>query len=693
MAINTAVMEQLLADMLKAQTIQGRAQMQAFAKLATASGLDPKVIANAQQKLKALGDSAEQTAKSTSKMQKAGSMVGSVLADLVGGLMSTAGNLVNFGAAAMAGTAKVSDFFAAFKDLPLVGGLASLLSGFVKLQEEALDTFSSLASSGIDLGSSLTGLRTRALSLNLGLKEYEKILKENSETLVLMGSSASGGARNFNAIAKAMRDGGLHRQLLNLGFTAEEANSAVFQFAKSTGGLSKQQQGDYAGVAKSAFQYATAMDLLARLTGESREALQKKMDEEAQEANWQAWLSTQSEETRKKLDLQLKEATATLGKGGADIVKASAQGIAVQSEQGMAIMSLMSRSGNAIEEGVRRAKDNTVSSSQFISETSRRLGNLQIQSAREYRENIDLFNALAQGQDSLAQTFGPAARNMQILNNALGENNLSLDANAERIRREIAAAEEKRRREDTEAAALRAQQEQIKALGAELWKAFSPLFPVITNFLREITPKMEAFGRGIANAIKWLMDRMFTEEGRKEIMNKIVTFVSELVAGAWLAMTAGATADMKEEDRRNWEKMTPWEKMQSGLARSLEWLASAGGNVDWFLPRLAERNRIEAESQEMRRRQGRSLGSFGATGSAFENFGNRTNIEAHGQQGMFTVDQINHLMTASVTNNLKDLVDRLNSTQAEMLHVMREVADNSRKNVDATNSLSGNAFA
>lgn len=690
MAIDSAVMEQLLSDLLKAQNAQSRAQSQAFAKLATASGLDPKVVANAQQKLKTLGDEAEQTAKSTSKMQKAGSMVGSVLADMVGGLMNTAGNLVNFGTAAMAGTAKVSDFIGAFKDLPLVGGLASLLGGFIKLQEEALETFSSLASSGIDLGGSLTGLRTQALSLNLSLKEYEKILKDNSNTLVLMGASASGGARNFNAVAKAMKDGGLHTQLLNLGFTAEEANSTIFQFARSTGGLSKQQQGDYAGVAKSAFQYATSLDLLARLTGESREALQKKMDEEAQEANWQAWLSTQSEETRKKLDQQLKEATLTLGKGGADIVKASAMGIAVQSEQGTAVMSLMNGAASALEEGTRRAKDNTVSSADFFADTNRRLGRLQVETAKEYRQNIDLFNALQQGGDALGATFGPAARTMQVLNNALGENNITVEANAERIRKEMAAAEERRRKADEEAAALRAQQEAIKALGAELWKAFSPLFPIITKFLQEITPKMTQFGNGIAHAIKWLLDRMFTEEGRTEILNKIIDFTSKLIAGTWLALTAGPDAELASKDPERWNKMTPTEKLESGLARAIEWITSAGGNWDNALYRLQRRNRMQAEEEALR---GRSLGSWGATGSLFENFGNGTDMTLHGQQTVMNPDQLNRLMSASVADNLKGLIDRLNSTQAEMLHVMKEVADNSRRNVDATQSLSGNAFA
>ena len=274
MAIETAVMEQLLQNLLKLQQQQSKEQANAFAKIAKAAGLDPKVIASAESKLKALGDSAEETARSTSKMSRAGSIVGSALADLTTGVMGTAGNLVNFGAAAMGGTAKVSDFFAAFKDLPIVGTVASLFSALVKLQEEALDSFSSLSQSGINLGGSLSQLRIDAFSSGLTIQEYTKILKENSETLVQMGGSASLGAKNFNAISKSMRDGGLTQQLLNLGFTAEEANNTILQYARTTGGISKQALNDQAGLAAASARYGKELDFLARLTGESREATQ-----------------------------------------------------------------------------------------------------------------------------------------------------------------------------------------------------------------------------------------------------------------------------------------------------------------------------------------------------------------------------------------------------------------------------------
>jgi hypothetical protein len=50
-------------------------------------------------------------------------------------------------------------------------------------------------------------------------------------------------------------------------------------------------------------------------------------------------------------------------------------------------------------------------------------------------------------------------------------------------------------------------------------------------------------------------------------------------------------------------------------------------------------------------------------------------------------------MAAGTGNNLKELISQLNNTQAELVYQMRQVAENSRRNVQATESLSGNAFA
>ena len=682
MAIDTAVMEQLLQNLLKLHQQQGKEQSAAFTKLAKAAGLDPKMIANAESKLKALGDAAENTAKSTSKMSKAGAVVGSALADLTTGVMGTAGNLVNFGAAAMAGTAKVSDFFAAFKDLPIIGTVASLFAGLIKLQEDALESWSSLSESGINLGGSLVQLRLDAGGAGLTLQEYTKILKENSETLVQMGGSASLGAKNFNGISKAMKDGGLTQELLNLGFTTESANATILQYAKVTGGITKQALTDQAGLAASSARYGKELDFLARLTGESRESLQKKLEEEAAEANWQAFLASKDQATRDKLTDGLQKYTTVAGRAGAEIFKAAAQNISVQGEAGQATTSLMGDLAETISKDARRANDRTISAQDYFATSTRNMALAQVQSARGYQQNAGLFQALQAAGDPLGAQMGVHAKNYQTLTNSQGNLNLSIDENIERLEKERRAAAITAKTEDAEAASLRKMQQEIRDLGTTLWNAFNPLIQdVIMPLVRDIAPQLPKIAQAMAEFVK----NLFTPEGREKIIKDISQAFSDILDKVGNIMVKKLLGENVEYRPDLAGKTTDPSTMiananNAGLAalwRKILGQDPAGPTVSGKVG------------------SGRSAGSWGTVGSAFENFGNGTPLIGHGnhEEGMFTVGQINKLMAAGTENNLKELISQLNNTQAELVYQMRQVAENSRRNVQATENLSGNAFA
>jgi hypothetical protein len=618
-------------------------------------------------------------------MSKAGSIVGSALADLTTGVMGTAGNLVNFGAAAMGGTAKVSDFFAAFKDLPIVGTVASLFSGLVKLQEEALVSFQQLSSSGVDLGGSLTQLRMNAFAAGLNLQEYTKILKENSDTLVQMGGSASLGAKNFNGISKAMRDSGLTQQLLHLGFTAEEANNTILQYAKTTGGISKQALTDQAGLAASSARYGKELDFLARLTGESREALQKKLEEEAMEANWQAFLASKDQETRDKLTDGLQKYTTVAGKAGAQIFKAGAQGMAILGDEGQLTASLMGDLTDTITKDARRANDRTVSAQAYFASSTRNMALAQTQSAKGYQQNASLFQALQAAGDPLGAQMGAHAKNYQTLTNSQGQLNLSVEENVRRLEEERKEALKKSEASKTEAAAMLEMNQAIRTLGLQLWDAMKPLMPLVTDIISFVGKKLPEAGEKIS----WFIKSLFSEKGRNDILDNIATFVKELFGKIWdlvkpwwatetaatiASYTAGGTV------------------AGTAIGATAGGIGAIPGAAVGALTGLVS-GIVAAVIDYVQKPSGRSAGSWGTVGSAFENFGSGTPIIAHGEEGVFTPSQINQLMAAGTGNNLKELISQLNNTQAELVYQMRQVAENSRRNVQATESLSGNAFA
>jgi hypothetical protein len=686
MAIDTAVMEQLLSNMLKLQQQQSKEQAVAFARLAKAAGLDPKLIANAESKLKTLGDAAEETAKSTTKMNKAGNMAGAALADLTSGVMGTAGNLVNFGYAAMSGTAKVSEFFAAFKDLPVIGLVAGLFSSLIKLQEEALESFSSLSESGINLGSGLSQLRIDAGTMGLTLDQMTKILKENSETLVQMGGSASLGAKNFREINKAMSAGGFQSSLLNLGFTFEQVSGVIGQYARSVGGLTQRQLKDYDGVAAAATAYGKELDFLARITGESREATQKKMEEEAMEANFQAFMASQDEDTRKKLMDGLQKSIAGAGKMGADQFKAAALGVAPLSDAAQMGASLLPEMTKTIVQQALDANNKNISSQQFLDKSTRYLATIQAQSAKGYQDQSRLFQTLQLSGDGLGAMFSFAAKNSQTLTNAQTGQNISIEENIKRLEKERRAAEEAAKKADAEAAVLRDFQKAIKDLGVELMRAFQPLIgTVIMPLIKDIAPLLPAAGK----AIREFITDLFDENKRKVLFSNMIEKLGDLLAQLFRATFAVMGEKLFAQRQDN----TGFQNFMNALnsVNPFAHLMDASG-----IPVFNRGPSTSAQPQSPLVQQiptGRSLGSFGATGNAFENFGSGTPITAHGTEGVFTPDQINQLMKSGTSNALEGLVSQLNNTQAEMNRTLREIADYGRRNVDATNSLSGNAFA
>ena len=132
--------------------------------------------------------------------------------------------------------------------------------------------------------------------------------------------------------------------------------------------------------------------------------------------------------------------------------------------------------------------------------------------------------------------------------------------------------------------------------------------------------------------------------------------------------------------------------------------------------------------------QGRATGSLGMTGNLFENFGKGTPMMLHGQEAIVTPAQMSEIMAKALkigqqgnTDQLKDAIakadqrninekvettapastivattnenilasqlERLNNISTEMLKHMRETAEQSKKNVEATKSLNRNVWA
>ena len=695
MAIETAAMEDLLEQILKQTSAQTAMQAASFAKLAKAAGLDPKTVEATQTKLKKLGDAAEDSSVKVNHMATAGKIVGSVLGDLASGFSATIGNLAAFSAKALSGTASISDMFMAFKDLPIIGVVAGLFANLAKIQEENLASYRSLSKYGVNFGQALGELRETAVTLGLSLDQFTKIIASSSDTFAYMGKTANEGAKNFKNInLELTRTGGVGEQLRNLGYGFEDMNLLTASYVRVTGGLSKQQQQDYKGVAIAVAEYGKELDLIARITGRSREQQEKELEEQMKEANWRAFMSTQDDATRKKLELAVNEALANGKKGGADIIKATAQGLTAQSEAAGAIYSLGGELGGTLEKTARLAMDKTVKLTDFQEGSAKRLATGQYQAAEAYSAIMPTANALAQGNDKLAEQLGFGAE-------AFARRNLNEITSLEQAQTIAAKEKELAEKEantrsgalkaalDLEASMLRLNAAFVRLGNVLIDQLLNPLTGVLEKNMPEIIKGIKDF----AEVLKEWIPKLFNDEGRKEIIKKVVEGMVYIL-GAVAKQVGDNTSFGTKALMRGTAYGTgmavpgaiaggvPTGGIGAGPGAAVGFgIGFIGGVIDQSIRSLFGDS------------EGRASGSLGSTGKLFEDFGNGTNVTLHGEEGVFTPQQLSTMLEGGASIKLKASIDRLNSINEQILEHMKAVADNTERNLQATRDLNGNAFA
>jgi hypothetical protein len=684
MAIETAVMEDLLEKLLKQTQANGLAQSQAFAKLAKSSGLDPKSVEQTQSKLKKLGDAAEDASTKVNRMEKAGQVVGSVLGDLASGAGKTVGNLVDFAAKAALGGASLSDFFTAFKDLPIIGSVAGLFAALAKVQEENLNSYRSLSKAGINFGQALGDLKITATQLGLTQEQYVKLMTSNADAFAMMGSTANQGARNFRSInLELTKTGGVGEQLRNLGFGFEEMNYLTASYVRVTGGLSKQQQQDYKGVAAAVAEYGKELDLIARVTGKSREMQEKALQEEMEEANWQAYLAGLDTKTREKLKSDVNDAIALAGKGGAQIVKAQAMGIAVQGEAGQLITSTAGRLAEHLRKNTDRAMDATVSVEEFRNGQARRLGEGQAYAAEAYERLKGPLGAMALQGDKVADTLVPLAQQYSKYKLA---GDRSIEDTIARVEAERKAAAADATTRDKELAAALAAEAAMRDFQAAMQQITNVLIQEVLNpLIQQIVPHMPEIVKGINDFADWLkkwIPKLFNEQGRSEILKALGEGFDNLLGAIGTKIKNSVLHQDPEQDK------TALGRFNNGLNAVNSFNPFAYLMEAFGYPAFSGKaNQPAAPSS------GRAATTFGTTGQLFENFGNGTDVTLHGEQGVFKPEQIQALIDGGMTIKLKASIDRLNTINEQMLEHMKAVADYSERNLEATKALNGNAFA
>jgi cyclophilin family peptidyl-prolyl cis-trans isomerase len=641
------------------------------------------------------------------------------------------GQLVN-------GTAQSSDAFGLLRDTigklhPALGMMLSGVVAIAKLQEENLAAYRKISASGVNFAGDLMLMRNTAAQAGLTLGEMTDFVKANGENLARMGGTADQGAQQVLKMAKELRNSELGSQLRSLGYTSQDAANGMASYIAMTGGRSKEEMKNTAGIKQGTAEYLEQLDRLAQITGKTRQEAEAAAKKASQNSAYQAALAGMDEKAKKASAAGLTEFANRFGDAGAELYQAALMGIPPQTEAAKQLAALSPEVYEAAQQMARAGKSGADLA------TVQRIGNQATVAGVEASRRLgDEFKAAASFQS------GPMAQAVQSLQRAQIQAEQTQTDTAEGAKkRDDEIAENNKKRAAGTAAAMAETENSMKNASASVLSIFTPAINAVTPYLQmltswldkavtsfaELSPKTQALigilggtgavgialvttamvakrllgiggrgsapgnpmyvsGGGILGGGPDLPDKGGGKGGK---FSKIGKF-AKIGAGGLGGILGGVALDAAEEKLK--ESGNVKGAAAAGIGSSSLKGAGTGAMLGSIVPGVGTAI------------GGAVGGVLGAGYGLWQNrgtlFGGSTKPETKAekqkeavvQEQSNTQDTVEEslLIQSDMAENLTKELKQLNTTAVELLRAMRETADFTKRNNDAIKGLGGNLF-
>jgi len=262
--------------------------VQATEAMAKKAGIDSKSQAAKLQKLynqeidksskatkEQTGATEEQTTATKEATQETNKFARSLGGAVAKGLGSLYQSAMNLGSAFWNNNTSIEGFAS---QLPVVG---KLLGGLGGIADESIDSFRSLTASGAAFGGSITNMRNAAAGMEISLSEMTELFTSQAPALAALGGTVEEGAARFAKMNKNIKSTGDFQSLMEMGFSVGEVNEGMADYIELQGRMGRLQGRSTAELADGSANYLRQIDLLARVTGKTREQAQAALDQQA----------------------------------------------------------------------------------------------------------------------------------------------------------------------------------------------------------------------------------------------------------------------------------------------------------------------------------------------------------------------------------------------------------------------------
>lgn len=612
------------------------------------------------------------------------------ISGVIKGATVVLGAFTDLGGKLLDGTARMSDFYNAVgqvaSSIPILGSVLGPLAGIfekiAQFQEKNMDVYQKLTDSGINFGGSLTQLRQAALDSYMSFDEFANLMKTQAPTLAMMGGGANAGAKAFAQLSKSLIENNQH--LLSLGFTTAQVSAGMLNFIGMTGGRTSKELANTQAITAATTEYLEQLDGISRLTGESREKQEQEMAAAAKNAAFQAAMQGMTESERAKAMAGMANAMAIGGKGAVDAFQSKLMGIAPDQAGAMFIATaanaagVIDQSANMVRDGSKTVKD--------MSGTMR-------DGMRSAQQDFAKYGK--EGLFAIIRAGGPTADALQ---------QLGITANLARNQtdEQISAALDSAAQKQSEAKAIADAEKALKDLGQNLMQGLSPIISALTPILGDVvkqftawvnTIDMGAVGKQIvsfANTIAEYAKNLFSEAGRNKIINDISYYFQLVLIDVKTYINKQLSLFTKDS---TWDARAAEEKRKLTAEKALADAAAAAAQP---------KSKTEAPSSSLTSSKPATTAAIpelGTTSATRSTAGLPVPTAAYPTSATSPIVNNSAVIPNYATMNplanidvLNSKLDSMNRMTSEMLRYLRETAENTKRTVDATKSLSGNLF-
>lgn len=242
--------------------------------------------------------------------------------------------------------------------IPIIGQFAgSLFEASTKMALEAskfliqmlqtsLKNFQEMGDAGALISGGMTSLNDQLVKAGMTVDGFKKVVKENASTLASWGGTVGEGARKFSEAVGELTLTEAGDSLRRLGLTADNIGESAAGFLEQEIRLGRGRNMTQKQLTDGTIQYVKELDLLAKVTGLSRQDAQKQRDELMSDGRYRASIEGMNKENQNALNsLMMRFKDPTLKRGLMDL----ASGAITTADAGKVVTAFGDTAADAIQ--------------------------------------------------------------------------------------------------------------------------------------------------------------------------------------------------------------------------------------------------------------------------------------------------------------------------------------------------------